>query len=629
MTSDSELIMVPVTSRRQITRLSPLLIPLAQRRQATLVLLHMLQPHFGRLADASVAESWLQEAVQDMQAQGVAAQWQQKKGYNLAGMIREAVAELHPTLLVLSWQRKAGEEANGVPYDLQDLLLDVPCPLLIWRGNTSTSFRPRRILLPSAGGPNAAWALNLGRDLAAAYDGQLTLLSVQPQKADESRFREADQRIRELLAAKQVGTDELAAEQIHISLQRASSPVQGILDAANSGDYDLLMIGATQEGVLSRLLFGEIPDRVARQSDIPVVIIKRPLPRRITWARRTFMALQNATPTLSEAEKIQAYRAVRRDTRTDADFLTMVSLATLIATLGLLLNSPAVVIGAMLVAPLMSAIVALGLAVVQGDSKLLRLALGSAARGIALSVGVALVVGLLTPGDHQTAEMAARTSPTLLDLAVALASGAAGAYALCRKDVATSLPGVAIAVALVPPLATVGLALSQGDWTMAGGAGLLFLTNLVAIATAGGVVFLLLGFQPEGKRPARLRLFTRGWWVMLLLLALIASLLGGMTWHTAQVAARSRALQAAVRHEMAAMPGVELRRLSGAEGDGGELQVMIEVGSTRTLSSTEARALQDALTSALARPVALVLQVIPTTRLDARSTPTPTPAPPG
>ncbi|HEX9003331.1 MAG TPA: DUF389 domain-containing protein, partial [Blastocatellia bacterium] len=172
-----------------------------------------------------------------------------------------------------------------------------------------------------------------------------------------------------------------------------------------------------------------------------------------------------------------------------------------IATLGLVLNSPAVIIGAMLISPLMGPILASGLAFAAGD-----LILGLRAVGIlALSCLAAIIfsvllVGLL-PFKEMTAEIAARTQPNTLDLAVALFSGAVGSLAICKevKGVVTSIPGVAIAVALMPPLCVVGygfgLALSldrAGGLRAALGGGLLFLTNLVAITFTAMVVFLAL-----------------------------------------------------------------------------------------------------------------------------------------
>lgn len=623
--NDTPTILMPVSSSRQLDNLSTLIIPLAQARKARLILLHVERPLYGSTPSSQPVEEWLEEWVQKFRKQGIDTELMYRRGHNIAGAIREAVAEIQPSLLVLSWLRESSSR-GGMVYDLQDLLLDVPCNLVVWRGEQQAPSLPRRILIPSAGGPNAEWALSLASDLIHVYDGELTLLSVQPQQAEETSFQQAHEDMRAMLDSYLEAHDpDLSPEKIHLRIQRATSPTTGILAAANSGEYDFLMIGATREGVLNRLIFGEIPDKVARQAQIPVLVIKRPLPRRITLARSLWDRLRSTAPALSEAEKIEAYRSLRRNARADTDFLTMIGLSTTIAALGLLLNSPAVVIGAMLVAPLMSAIVALGLGVVQGDERLLKLALRTTAYGVLLSVGISFLLGVLIPGDHVTHEMQARAYPSLLDLAVALASGAAGAYALCRKDVSTSLSGVAIAVALVPPLATIGLAISQLNWQIAGGATLLFLTNLVAIAAMGSFVFLLLGFQPEMGHSARLRLFARGWWGMLILLVLISSILGWLTYRSACESKLNRSLQQALAQELDKMPGVSLREVTWEKGDQGELQVLVEVESTRTLSHTAARTLQSALTESLHRPIALILQVIPTTRLDPLATNTPLP----
>ena len=173
-----------------------------------------------------------------------------------------------------------------------------------------------------------------------------------------------------------------------------------------------------------------------------------------------------------------------------------------IATFGLVLNSPAVIIGAMLISPLMGPIMAAGLALAVGDLYLAIKALGN----LLMSVGVAimfsgLIVWLL-PFHSATGEILSRTNPNLLDLGVALFSGLAGSIAVSRaggRDGVTTLPGVAIAVALMPPLCTVGFGLGSGaNIRIMGGAGLLFLTNLVAIVASAFMVFVLIGMNsPE------------------------------------------------------------------------------------------------------------------------------------
>jgi uncharacterized hydrophobic protein (TIGR00271 family) len=173
-----------------------------------------------------------------------------------------------------------------------------------------------------------------------------------------------------------------------------------------------------------------------------------------------------------------------------------------IAALGLVLNSPAVIIGAMLISPLMGPIMAEGLALAAGDLYLVVKATGNLVASISLSIAFSAIIVWLLPFHSTTSEILARTNPTLLDLGVALFSGLAGSVAVCRvggKEGVTPLPGVAIAVALMPPLCTIGFGLGSGVKTrIMAGAGLLFLTNLVAIVASAFVVFLLIGMNaPE------------------------------------------------------------------------------------------------------------------------------------
>jgi uncharacterized hydrophobic protein (TIGR00271 family) len=173
-----------------------------------------------------------------------------------------------------------------------------------------------------------------------------------------------------------------------------------------------------------------------------------------------------------------------------------------IAALGLVLNSPAVIIGAMLISPLMGPIMAAGLALAAGDLYLAVKAIANLTASVSLAIAFSAFIVWLLPFHSVTGEILARTNPTLLDLGVALLSGLAGSVAVCRfggGEAVTTLPGVAIAVALMPPLCTIGFGLGSGANTrIMGGAGLLFLTNLVAIVASAFVVFLLTGMNaPE------------------------------------------------------------------------------------------------------------------------------------
>ncbi len=183
-------------------------------------------------------------------------------------------------------------------------------------------------------------------------------------------------------------------------------------------------------------------------------------------------------------------------------FAMLMLLASVIASMGVVSDSTAVVIGAMLIAPLMTPLMAMALSLVMGwPNRLGRSAL-VALGGALLAIGIGFVIGLaeFTIVDTLTnGQIVSRSNPTLVDLVIAVAAGAAGAYGLSRPDVSNSLPGVAIAIALVPPLTVIGISYSQGDWDSGNGALLLFLTNALAIMVVGGVMFLLLGVAPLSR----------------------------------------------------------------------------------------------------------------------------------
>ena len=180
-------------------------------------------------------------------------------------------------------------------------------------------------------------------------------------------------------------------------------------------------------------------------------------------------------------------------------FWVLLILSVIIATLGVLADSTAVVIGAMLVAPLMTPIMGASAGIVNGWTGRMMRSFATVAGGVLVAIVVAWIVTAWTPQLVPLAtngQITSRTSPTLIDLMIAIAAGAAGAYAIVDKRVSSSITGVAIAVALVPPLAVVGILLYAADFDDALGAFLLFLTNLVSIVLVAGIVFVLMGLAP-------------------------------------------------------------------------------------------------------------------------------------
>ncbi|MDP8930116.1 MAG: DUF389 domain-containing protein, partial [Actinomycetota bacterium] len=177
-------------------------------------------------------------------------------------------------------------------------------------------------------------------------------------------------------------------------------------------------------------------------------------------------------------------------------FAFLLGLSIVIAVMGLSLDSPAVVIGAMLIAPLMTPVIAFAAALAMGWPRWMARMGGIVLVASVGSVALAWLLATLLPMAALTREVLSRTSPDARDLLVAIAAGAAGAYAMVREDLSAALPGVAVAVALVPPLAGIGIVLEAGRYDLAVGAMLLYAANLVAIVVSGVAVLLATGFVP-------------------------------------------------------------------------------------------------------------------------------------
>lgn len=190
------------------------------------------------------------------------------------------------------------------------------------------------------------------------------------------------------------------------------------------------------------------------------------------WYRKEFV---------QHIEHLSVLHAITDEGQLSARFAFMTMLSAAIAVLGLLLSSPAVVIGAMLLSPLMGPIMALGFALCILDFNLLKKSLTSMACGIVLAVAITYGIVYFSPITDATPEIIARTQPNLFDLLVAVFSGLAGGYATIKRKGET-IVGVAIATALMPPLAVIGYGLATSQWNATQGACLLFMTNLLAIA---------------------------------------------------------------------------------------------------------------------------------------------------
>jgi len=396
------------------------------------------------------------------------------RGPNLRRAVLDAARELGARQLLLDADLDVEEEgsqsatvlklARVAPFDV--LVLDV--------GELAPP--PARAIVAQLGG-GGSFAM---RKAARAFVGPECPLVALADGDAGPRSQRVFERVRDKLP------DELRA---HLSQDHVDGKlIEGFKDCVQPGD--LVLVEAEEPGRLPALMTwlrklhaerGEIPCAVAVARSEQVAG-----PGRI---ERALEKLRYYLPSLDRDRRRELAENLEHNGTLSADFIVMLMLSAAIASMGLVQSSAGVVIGAMLVAPLMTPIVAMGLALVQANRQLFRSSLIATVAGIAGALLAASAVGLLTPWDDLSSELVARGAPNLFDLAIALLSGVAAAFALARPGLAGTLVGVAIAVALVPPLATVGICLVRGALEVAAGAALLFTTNLLAIIIGATVVF--------------------------------------------------------------------------------------------------------------------------------------------
>lgn len=200
-----------------------------------------------------------------------------------------------------------------------------------------------------------------------------------------------------------------------------------------------------------------------------------------------------------ESDFKELFLTLKDSASINSTYVLLMVLSSLLATLGLFLNSPSVVIGAMVLAPLMSPIISMSMGVLRSDSELSRKSFLTLFTGMFIALSLSALMAYILPFQEVTNEIEGRLHPSTLDLLVAVLSGVAGAFANARENIAKSLPGVAIAVALVPPLCVSGIGLGWLNIEIFYGAMLLFLTNLTGIIMAAGLSFMIMGFAPFSR----------------------------------------------------------------------------------------------------------------------------------
>lgn len=406
----------------------------------------------------------------------------------------------------------ADEETISEPDETQwqqKLYRNVPCTAIYLRDDTNQKIEGLRILVIVNSAIDDDVALQFATSVAESNQGSVTALYLEP-NIDQVASQVGDRNL-ERIARAALGRGADALNRKVILGENLNEAFKQIQDES----YDLILSGRRRNPDVKKT-FGLRVASSEGESNIPAVATIRagvPLSGRVRQKLRRIIG--RYVPPLDREQRVNLVSKIQSSSQWDCDFVTLILLSTLIAALGLIQDSGSVVIGAMLVAPLMTPIVATGLGLAQGNQNLMAMGIRTVFRGFATAFVLGMIVGLLVWHDPPGSQITGRGHPNLNDLVIALVSGVAAAYALVRPNLLSALPGVAIAAALVPPLAVSGMAIAVGEFKLGLGALLLFLTNIVLITVGTTITFRAVGVRTDRKGDKPMVTWPR--WLMLLL----------------------------------------------------------------------------------------------------------------
>ncbi len=434
--------------------------------------------------------------------------------------IINAAQEEHARFLLIPPDFMADEPALNM--EQYDKVLRLAPGNILFFNQLPESDELKRVTVLVGDGGHALASLTLA-DALTAPDGVIEVIHYVQHGASLAEEVAAREKVQRLIY--QSDTDD---HRVQLRILRMAT----LEDAVNEliSDTDMLVLGAARNFMTRRSFFGGVNARIFQSLSVTTALVRAQEYIRFAWFSRLWETITAPLPKLTLAERAEVVREVTSGATPSVDFFVLIILSSGIAMYGLLQNSGAVIIGAMLVAPLMSPIVSMAMSIVRGDIKHLGQGAQSTAQGVLMAIFVGALLTFFSPIRQPTNEIMARVNPNLLDLGVAFLSGAAGGYAMSRKSIAAALPGVAIAAALVPPLAVAGYGLATADLNIAFGALLLFTTNLIAIVLAAALVFLALDFlSPEKQSWGEV---VRGLKITLVFLAFIVIILGAVTYRS-------------------------------------------------------------------------------------------------
>ena len=409
------------------------------------------------------------------------------------------------------------EQSPGTP-DMrfgQQLLRDLPCNVILLDLGQSDGTSLKRIIVPT----DLADSKHVIQHLIEHGSTISTIvpLHISPYFGSDSRkIAESELDIH----LKEIGLKEDSPEMTP-QVVLADGFHQGIMQTVR--ENDAIVLGGSSVKLIHDLKLQTASLRPQIGQSIALGVFRPSYLAAKTPAGQFVQRIKSALMELTIADRISLFDRIQGGARLTTDYIAMMALSVSIASLGLQSDNASVVIGAMLVAPFMTPLIGIGLALAQGNLTLMKRSAIATATGFLVGLCLSFVFGLVVPLDELPLEVLSRANPTLVDLAIAFISGMAAAYAVSRKSVAEAIVGVAIAAALVPPLACVGIMLGNGYLLEAEGAFTLLVTNLAAISLGATFMFRLLGV-PGTRTASRSHVLIRRVGVAMVVLVLFLTI---------------------------------------------------------------------------------------------------------
>ena len=400
---------------------------------------------------------------------------------SIARGILDTARELGADLILLGLQQpKHGDVILGTV--VENVLAAAPTDVIVYRDSQHGEFD--RVLVPVDDYSHARAAIQTGIWLARRRS--IDIEAIYARRSGMSYY-DGLARIEAALY------EQPHQRQVKRTVVMAQDGPQAVLSRVEQDD--LIVVGFDARGEMERWLFAGVSNAILNEARGPVLVVARSMDAERSVTRFGRRALNWLRPVLTRVEAEEIARQSSANASISLDYVILILISAIIAALGLLINSSAVIIGAMLVAPLMQPLISYSTGLTVGNFAMMGRSLLTLVIGILMALFVSYFIGLIAPTTIPTSEMLIRGQPSPLDGFVALASGFVGAYATARKDIPAALAGVAIAAALMPPIGTIGLSYALGEIDLALGSSLLFITNIVCIILAASIVFFWLGMH--------------------------------------------------------------------------------------------------------------------------------------